>query len=86
MSERKTSVAARLHIRRGLSQSEAALYVGISVTKFASMVVDGRMPRPRRIDARRIWDVDDLDAAFKSLPIEGEEARKNSWDDLLGSS
>ena len=83
VSERKTSIAARLHMRRGLSESEAALYVGLGVTKFASLVRDGRMPRPRLIDTRRIWDVDDLDAAFRDLPIEGEEPKKNSWDDLI---
>ena len=38
--------------RRGLSREEAALYVGISASKFDMLVVDGRMPRPRQIDRR----------------------------------
>ena len=35
------------------------------------MVGDGRMPTPRLIDKRRTWDVDELDAAYKSLPYGG---------------
>ena len=81
MSERKTSVAARLHIRRGVSEAEAALYVGLGVSKFAALVKDGRMPRPRLADSRRIWDIDDLDAAFKDLPIEGGSVA-SSWDEI----
>jgi hypothetical protein len=30
--------------RRGLSRSEAAMYVGISAAKFDELVADGRMP------------------------------------------
>ena len=48
------------------------------------------MPRPRVVGSRRIWDVDELDLAFKALPREGgdddvafetREAR-NSWADF----
>lgn len=86
MSSSKTAVASRLHIRRGLGEAEAALYIGLGVTKFASLVRDKRMPPPRILDGRRIWDVDDLDAAFRELPIEGAVAdspKPNSWDDLI---
>ena len=31
------------------------------------------MPRPRVVGGRRIWDVDELDLAFKALPREGGE-------------
>lgn len=41
------------------------------------------MPRPRMINARRVWDVDDLDAAFKSLPREGgEDEGADTWADV----
>lgn len=60
--------------RRGLRCEEAAAYVGIGRTKFLAMVDDGRMPRPRRVDGRHVWDVRDLDVAFDALPIDGEEA------------
>ena len=80
----KGSIAPRLPIRRGLSQAEAALYVGLGATKFRELVMQGRMPKPHMIDGRRVWDVDDLDAAFKSLPIDwGDESRDtDSWSDV----
>jgi hypothetical protein len=41
------------------------------------MVDDGRMPQPKRIDARKIWDRAALDLAFEALP---GEAALNPWD------
>jgi excisionase family DNA binding protein len=65
--------------RRGLSREEAAVYIGVSARKFDEMVEDGRMPRPKIIDARRVWDSHKLDLAFDALPHDGEEAN-NPWD------
>lgn len=65
--------------RRGLSREEAAVYIGISVRKFDEMVTDGRMPRAKVIDARRVWDTHKLDLAFDALPTDGEE-ESNPWD------
>jgi hypothetical protein len=48
-----------------------------------ALVKDGRMPSPRRIDGRTIWDVDELRAAFKALPHEGERVRTDSWADVV---
>src|SRR5215475_338779 len=59
--------AIRPMARRGLSRTEAALYVGIGVTKFDALVEQGRMPKPKRIDSRRIWDIFELDLAFDEL-------------------
>ncbi len=70
MTRPKREVASRLPIRRGLSEAEAAIYVGIGATKFRELVAAGKMPRPRLIGDRRVWDVLDLDAAFSSLPLE----------------
>lgn len=64
---------------RGLQREVAAGYVGISATKFDEMVADGRMPRPKRIDGRKVWDRAALDVAFDALPT-GEE--ENEWDRL----
>jgi hypothetical protein len=58
---------------RGLSRVEAAEYIGVSATKFDQMVVDGRMPKPKRIDGRVVWDRLQLDMAFAALPNEGSE-------------
>jgi hypothetical protein len=57
---------------RGLSRTEAAAYVGVSASLFDVTVKDGRMPLPKRINARTIWDRHRLDAAFLALPDEGE--------------
>lgn len=66
----------------GLSRVMAAEFVGVSPSKFDEMVRDGRMPRPRRIDARRIWLRPELEAAMLDLPVEGKEAnsRDGEWD------
>lgn len=57
---------------RGLSRPQAAEYVGVGVTKFDTLVGDGRMPRPKRIDGRRIWDRLALDEALAALADEGD--------------
>jgi predicted DNA-binding transcriptional regulator AlpA len=53
---------------RGLSREEAARYIGVGSTLFDQMVADGRMPRPKSINSRAIWDRVALDIAFTSLP------------------
>ena len=53
--------------RRGLSRTEAAMYIGISPTKFDELVGDGRMPRSIALDGRKLWDVRKLDVAFDDL-------------------
>jgi predicted DNA-binding transcriptional regulator AlpA len=65
---------------RGLSRVQAAEYIGVGVTKFDEMVVDGRMPRPKRIDGRKVWDRIKLDEAFAVL--DDEAGPKNEWDAL----
>ncbi|MBU1313968.1 MAG: hypothetical protein KJ947_22515 [Alphaproteobacteria bacterium] len=68
-----------LYPPRGLSRAEAARYIGVGTTKFDEMVHDRRMPRPKRVDGRVIWDRIALDAAFSDLPDEHE----NPIDKLL---
>lgn len=58
---------------RGLHREEAAEYIGVSASKFDELVRDGRMPPPKEIDARRVWDRHRLDAAFEELPDRGEK-------------
>jgi predicted DNA-binding transcriptional regulator AlpA len=65
---------------RGLQREVAARYIGVSATKFDELVKTGRMPQPRRIDGRKVWDRFALDTAFEGLPSEKED---NPWDDLL---
>lgn len=64
---------------RGLSRVEAAAYIGMSASLFDELVKDGRMPRPKRINARTIWDRKGLDVAFEAIP-DGESRPENPWD------
>lgn len=80
MTARRATSA--LPIRRGLGREDAAVYVGVSPSKFAQLVADGRAPQPRCIDARRVWDVDELDAWFKSLPRDGIDGEADTWADM----
>jgi len=81
MKRSTTLSAVRPIPRRGLSRDEAAMYIGISVSKFDELVRDGRMPAPKRIDGRKLWDVLALDLAFSSLPDDNDQAQRNSFDD-----
>lgn len=58
---------------RGLSREEAARYVGVGTTKFDEMIADRRMPKPRQIDGRTVWDRVELDIAFSELPHHGSK-------------
>jgi predicted DNA-binding transcriptional regulator AlpA len=62
---------------RGLSRTEAAAYVGVSASLFDQMVRDRRMPQPKRINSRNVWDRWELDAAFDAL---SDCAEVNPWD------
>jgi predicted DNA-binding transcriptional regulator AlpA len=55
------------------------MYCGISASLFDRMVADGRMPAPRRIDGRKVWDIRSIDVAFDRLPI--EDSQGQGWDD-----
>lgn len=68
---------ARAITPRGFNRRESAAYVGISPSKFDELVADGRMPRPRCIDKRRVWDRYELDDAFEALPHMQE---RSAWD------
>src|SRR5687767_1271141 len=66
--------AERIHVLppslapRGLCREQAAEYIGVSVSLFDEMVHDGRMPRPKRVNTRTIWDRHELDLSFAALP------------------
>jgi excisionase family DNA binding protein len=67
--------------RRGLNREEAAVYVGVSPTKFDELVKDGTMPAPKKIGSRRIFDMRELDLIFGDLPVEGRaNPDANDWD------
>jgi predicted DNA-binding transcriptional regulator AlpA len=53
---------------RGLSRAEAAFYIGVSPSLFDALVRDGRMPQPKRINTRTVWDRRQIDEFFAALP------------------
>lgn len=61
----------------GVGREVASQFIGISAVKFDEMVRDGRMPQPKRIDGRKVWDRRDLEAHFAALP---EDRGPNEWD------
>jgi len=68
---------------RGLSRTQAAAYIGVSTSLFDQMVADGRMPGPKRINSRTVWDIKRLDAAFDALPDDNGVETSNPWDKTL---
>jgi hypothetical protein len=63
---------------RGMSRIEAADYIGVSPSLFDTMVKDRRMPGPKLINTRTIWDRFALDRAFEVLP---DRDGANPWDE-----
>jgi len=44
------------------------------------MVKDGRMPPPKKVGKRTIWDRRQLDASFEDLPDRNDES---DWDQAI---
>ena len=76
MAEKPTILPLPI-VPRGLSREQSATYVGVGTTKFDEMVKDGRMPPPKDVNSRKLWDRFGLDAAFDDLPGEDDA---NPWD------
>jgi hypothetical protein len=90
-SRRRREAMAGLPIVFGLPELEAAASVGVSQTKFRSLVESGMMPEPRVVGGKLVYDVDELRAAFKALPHrhggsaadpDDYEAEEDTWADL----
>ena len=64
---------------RGLSREQAAAYVGISPSLFDMLINDGRMPGPKRINSRVVWDRLKLDAAFEALSDTEAGSTEDEW-------
>lgn len=64
---------------RGLSRERAADYLGISERLFTTLVSEKRMPEPRCINDRVVWDRYELDAAFEQLPKRNDHAAE-AWE------
>jgi hypothetical protein len=70
--------------RRGLSRVDAAMYIGVSPSKFDELRKGGRVSPPRLIDGRKVWDVIELDRDFETFPVEGGNlADDEDWNTAL---
>jgi predicted DNA-binding transcriptional regulator AlpA len=69
---------------RGLSRGQAAEYIGVGITLFDKMVEDGRMPKPKRIDGRVVWDKVKVDAAFAELDEPASASGATTTDRIFG--
>jgi hypothetical protein len=56
------------------------MYIGVSPSLFDQMVADGRMPGPKVVNSRTIWDRWALDRAFETLP---DRDGRNPWDEAV---
>ena len=64
---------------RGLSREEAAAYIGVSPSLFDILVKDSRMPGPKRINSRVVWDRLKLDVAFEVLDGTDADGADDEW-------
>ena len=60
--------------RRGLSRVEAAMYLGISPSKFDELRKAGQIGPAKIIGTRKLFDVEILDQFFDALPDENSES------------
>ena len=69
---------------RGLRREAAAMYLGISPSKFDQGRKDGKIPAPRDFLGVALYCRFDLDAMFDELPRVGVvAANDNEWDSVL---
>lgn len=71
----------------GINRDMAAAMIGVGATLFDRLVEAGKMPQPREIHGRLVWDVDEVRTAFRELPHRGETSGlapggepDNPWD------
>src|SRR5262245_35830698 len=66
-----------------VTRDRAAEYAGGSGNTCDKRVGEGRMPKARRIDGRRVWIVCEVAAAINDLPIDGAAVGDDdTWGDV----
>ena len=63
----------------GLRLPTAAAFLGVSTSKFQSLVEQGRLPKPKSVDRVRVWDRRALTEAFDLLSSDDEGT---GWEDV----
>lgn len=77
--QRGEAPPCQLPFVRGLNRAQAASYIGVSPSLFDKLVADGRMPPPKRINSRTVWDRWTIDKAFDLLPG-GTLSSEDEWE------
>lgn len=65
--------------RLALSRSELAISIGVSPTSIDVMVEEGVLPPPRQWHTRKLWIVQEVQAALMEWPEAGEATGLRSW-------
>ncbi len=65
--------------RLALSRSELAISIGVSPTSIDVMVEEGVLPPPRQWHTRKLWIVQEVQAALLQWPEAGEATGLRSW-------
>jgi hypothetical protein len=63
--------------RRGLSRVEAAMYIGISTSKFDELRKSGRIGPAKILDGRKLFAIEMLDEFFEALPDETHDSTED---------
>jgi hypothetical protein len=69
--------ATRSVPRRGLSRVEAAIYLGISPSKFDELRKGSQIGPAKVIGTRKLFDVEMLDQFFDALPDENHDTAED---------
>ena len=72
-----TLSVARPVPRRGLSRVEAAIYLGISPSKFDELRKSGRIGPAKILDGRKLYAIEMLDEFFEALPDETHDSAED---------
>ncbi len=77
-TRRSTALSAVRPIpRRGLSRVEAAMYLGISPSKFDELHKSGRIGGAKVLDGRKLYAIEILDEFFDTLPDEAHDVAED---------
>lgn len=77
MARRTVLSAVQPIPRRGLSRVEAAMYIGISASKFDELRKSGRIGPAKILDGRKLFAIEMLDEFFEALPDETHDSTED---------
>jgi predicted DNA-binding transcriptional regulator AlpA len=66
-----------------VSRETAAELLGISAGTFDKLVKAGKLPEPREVESRILWDSAEIRAAWRAMPRRGQQPPGNEWDSVL---